>query len=437
MTLLRQIDDSCHGPKLSNVTSSKLRPSGQVPVSPAASERSDTAGRDITLTWWYTFLSIAGISVFLLVVAALVVSSLINRLEGSTWQVVVVLVLFLGSGVGSVYASWLMREGYGAGWPRRSVTLGILALPALSWVVTLFIPGAVFYGAIPLWITLSILLTLIPRAHRWSVTAAGLVLIALHGLVNPGASSFVDAGLFFGLIMYIVFVPSTFLVSGWLWHLIIRLDEARTMSSQLAVARERLRFASDLHDIQGHHLQVIALKAELAERLLAQPSEDHRTAAQEAIAEVRSLAEEAQTETRQLVRDLRVVSLTDELKNAKDVLEAADITTEVTTEADMNAIGTIEVSRLLGLAVREATTNILRHADATEVRIQLYTTQQALHLDIHNDGVSPSATKHSSTGLEGLRSRFRAAGGSIHTRQEADTFELQAVLPSPTREATT
>ena len=56
----------------------------------------------------------------------------------------------------------------------------------------------------------------------------------------------------------------------------------------------------------------------------------------------------------------------------------------------MDATGTIEVSRLLGLAVREATTNILRHADATEVRIQLYTTQQALHLDIHNDGVTPA-----------------------------------------------
>ena len=122
MTILSSSHDSCHGPKLSNVTSSKLRPSGQVPVSPAASEHPDTAGRDITLTWWYTFLSIAGISVFLLVVAALVVISLINRLDGSTWQVVVVLVLFLGSGVGSVYASWLMREGYGAGWPRRPVT---------------------------------------------------------------------------------------------------------------------------------------------------------------------------------------------------------------------------------------------------------------------------------------------------------------------------
>ncbi len=437
MTIFSSAHDSCHGPKLSNVTSSKLRPSGQVPVSPAASERPDTAGRDITLTWWYTFLSIAGISVFLLVVAALVVTSLINRLDGSTWQVVVVLVLFLGSSVGSVYASWLMREGYGAGWPRRSVTFGILALPALSWVVTLFIPGAVFYGAIPLWITLSILLALMPRSHRWGVTAAGLALIALHGLINPGAPSFVDGGLLFGLIMYILFVPSTFLVSGWLWHLITRLDEARTMSSQLAVARERLRFASDLHDIQGHHLQVIALKAELAERLLTAPSEEHRTAAQEAIAEVRSLAEEAQTETRQLVRDLRVVSLTEELQNAQGVLEAADITTDVTTEADMNATGTIEVSRLLGLAVREATTNILRHADATEVRIQLYTTQQALHLDIQNDGVTTSATKHPGSGLDGLRARYRSAGGDIHTRQEADTFELQAVLPSPTRESTT
>lgn len=97
------------------------------------------------------------------------------------------------------------------------------------------------------------------------------------------------------------------------------------------MARERLRFASDLHDIQGHHIQVIALKAELADRLLASNDDKHRQVAQAAIGEVRALAEEAQAETRQLVRDLRVVSLGEELDNAKDVLGAVGIL-DVTVE---------------------------------------------------------------------------------------------------------
>ena len=155
--------------------------------------------------------------------------------------------------------------------------------------------------------------------------------------------------------------PTTFLVSGWLWHLISRLDAARTVNSQLAVARERLRFASDLHDIQGHHLQVIALKAELAHRLLATQDPAQHRAAQESIAQVRALAEQAQSETRQLVRDLRVVSLPDELANAKDVLQAAGIDVDIHLDPKIEYNLTGDVTRLFGLAVREAATTILRH----------------------------------------------------------------------------
>lgn len=268
-----------------------LRPSGQLPVSPAT-DSIDSAGRDINITWWYTFLSIAGMSLFLLSIAALVSTSRITGQDGALWQVVMVLVLYIATGVTCVYTSWLLREGYGAGWPPPKVTAWLLAIPAATWIVTVFIPGATLYGATPLWITLSILLALVPRAHRLALMLAGLLLVVLHGLLNPGTREFISEGGFVGIALLVLLTPTTFLVSGWLWHLIIRLDEARTVSGQLAVARERLRFASDLHDIQGHHLQVIALKAELADRLLGTNNPTHHQAARDAITEVRAIAEE-------------------------------------------------------------------------------------------------------------------------------------------------
>lgn len=410
-----------------------------MPVSSAATDDAHPAGRDINITWWYTFLSIAGISVFLLAVAAFVVITLITILDGAAWQVIVVLGLFLANAVACVYATWLLRDGYGLGWPRRAVTSWLLAIPAVTWVVTLFIPGATLYGASPLWMMLSILLPLVRRPHRLGLVVIGLVLLTLHGLLNSGTAEFAQRDLLFSIIWLVLFPPTTFLVSGWLWDLIRRLDDARTVGSQLAVARERLRFASDLHDIQGHHLQVIALKAELSDRLLASGEPEQQRAAQAAIAEVRILAEQAQTETRQLVRNLRVVSLGDELDNAKGVLEAAGMTTEVIIEPPQIHSADTASNRLLGFAVREATTNILRHANARHVSIVLHDDGGgSLHLEICNDGATPPADlpgRIPGTGLDGLQHRLRAAGGHLSSGQQADTFWLKAFIPRTIEES--
>lgn len=405
-----------------------------MPVSTVDGEHPIPVGRDIRITWWYTFISIAGMSLFLLGLAALVCLSLIGAFNGASWHIVVVLSLFIASAISCVYASWLIREGYGSGWPRPSVTTALLAAPVTAWVATIFIPGATLYGAAPLWITLSVMLPLIPRRHRLAVTAIGIVLIAVHSVLSPGAP---EGRLLFSFVILIVMTPPAFLVSGWLWHLVTRLDDARTVSGQLAVTRERLRFASDLHDIQGHHLQVIALQAELADRLLSSDSPQHRTAAQQAISEVRSLAEQAQSETRQLVRDLRVVSLDDEVENARGVLEAAGITTDVTIEANATGARTAAANRLLGFAVREATTNILRHSRAQHVTIAL-TTKDHVHLDISNNGVEAHTTATVCTegsGLMSLRQRFQQAGGSLMTDSNRTTFQLRATLPTLVEES--
>src|SRR5690606_17627844 len=171
---------------------------------------------------------------------------------------------------------------------------------------------------------------------------------------------------------------AVFLLSAWWWDVVVRLDGARRDAGQLAVARERRRFASDLHDIQGHHLQVIALKAELAERL---PDRDPVTAREHGHEE-RRLARTALEETRAFVRDLRQASLEEELANAQDVLRAAGAATSLrAVEVEDAAART-----LFGLAVREAATNVLRHSEAATVTITLEHRAEETVLTVRNDG---------------------------------------------------
>jgi two-component system sensor histidine kinase DesK len=242
------------------------------------------------------------------------------------------------------------------------------------------------------------------------------------------------------LVFFIVFVPVVFLFSVWWWNIVVQLDVARRDAAQLAVARERLRFASDLHDIQGHHLQVIALKAELAERLMGAGQPD---AAAANIHEVRTIARTALEETRSLVRNLREVSLEEEIANAKDVLEASGATVAMRGVL----VEDLAVRTLLGLAVREGATNILRHAtSATKVSITLEDTDGGLRLAMVNDGVErpvgggaeapggPGAPgvgePASGTGLCGLNRRFASSGGAVTGRYDDGAFVLEARLPA-------
>ena len=114
----------------------------------------------------------------------------------------------------------------------------------------------------------------------------------------------------------------------WGWEVAARLERARRLSAELAVADERLRFAADLHDIQGHHLQVIALKSELAARLAR--TDPARAAAE--MEEVQRLAAKALDDTRAVVQGYRRTSLDEEIANATRVLAAAGIDARMKVE---------------------------------------------------------------------------------------------------------
>ncbi len=232
------------------------------------------------------------------------------------------------------------------------------------------------------------------------------------------------------VVIYGVLLPLMLISSLWLWRIVRRLDEARHLAAELAVTQERLRFAADLHDVQGHHLQVIALKAELVERTLA-AKPDY---AAEQVGEIRVIAKEALEETRSLVAGLREVELGDELENAREVLtlSGAECALEVSETP-----ASVEARRVLGFAVREATTNILRHSEATSATISLGPARGGFELVVVNDGIAtgpggaPDAGPdgRSGSGLAGLRARVSVLGGTLSAMPVRTSFELRLWLP--------
>jgi two-component system sensor histidine kinase DesK len=197
----------------------------------------------------------------------------------------------------------------------------------------------------------------------------------------------------------------------------------RDREAAAAVVRERLRFAAELHDIQGHSLQVIVLKSELAARLA---DRDVARAAAE-MREVETLARDALRDTRDVVHGYRAVSLTTEVGNAVRVLAAAGIDCRTTLAAgdDVPAFA----GRLLALVVREATTNILRYGTGGPADISLTAGPAGLRLTVGNS-TDPVTAPGPAGGLADLAARFEAAHGTLRYALTGSRFEVVADLPA-------
>src|SRR3984885_16353526 len=162
-----------------------------------------------------------------------------------------------------------------------------------------------------------------------------------------------------------------------------RLQLAQEEIEQLAKLAERERIARDLHDVLGHTLSVIVLKSELAGRLFSRNPE--RAAAE--IADVEQIARTALTEVREAIRGYRAEGLAAEIRRAQSVLDAAGVT--LVCAAQPPQLPPAEET-VLCLAVREAVTNIVRHAQATHCSMRFTTSNDGYHsLQITDDGALP------------------------------------------------
>lgn len=179
----------------------------------------------------------------------------------------------------------------------------------------------------------------------------------------------------------------------------LRAAEERT--AVLAVAAERERIGRDLHDILGHSLTAIVVKADLAERLIVR---DPQAAAGQ-VRELAGVARQALKDVRSTARGMQQVRLAGEIASARSVLGAAGF--EARVPAALPLLSDAD-SELLGYAVREAVTNVIRHSGGSVCTIEA--DRGGIRVSDDGNGINDPGT---GSGLDGLRTRVAAAGGAL------------------------
>jgi two-component system sensor histidine kinase DesK len=192
-----------------------------------------------------------------------------------------------------------------------------------------------------------------------------------------------------------------------------KLRDAQATIATLAAAEERARLARDLHDVLGHSLTVVAVKSELAGRLVER---DPKKAAAE-IKDIEQLARTALADLRAAVTSYREMNLDSELSAAKTALEAAGI--EAQFPADADAVDE-DLRPLFCWVLREGVTNVIRHSNAKRCWVEFESRQ----LRVRDDGTQSVPRGPSGNGLKGLTERATEAGATLSVARGSGGFSL-------------
>ncbi|MEI3865672.1 histidine kinase [Microbacterium sp. CCNWLW134] len=330
---------------------------------------------------------------------------------------------------GYLLALGVLRAWSLDGYPRHAIFA--LVFTAATWTAD-SLRGTTFIGFVPLALVGGMLLL---RTGRWRIWVGFFAI----GVAAIGASGFAfrpPTWILFASYVVVPFIGTLFVFGVILtceqaWLIARRLDRAKQIEADLAVARERVRFAGDLHDIQGHSLHVIKLKAALARKVMR--TDPDRADAE--LGEIRRIADETITATRSLAYAHHELNLVAELENAKRLCEAAGLSVEARFDGDPGSA----THPLLAQVLREATTNLLRHAHPTSVWI----TASPVAVEVANDGlgtgpddVPDDGAEMSLRGLARLRARVENVDGTLEITRTPERFIVAARIPADSTERT-
>ncbi len=209
------------------------------------------------------------------------------------------------------------------------------------------------------------------------------------------------------IIVFVVVIGAAGIIDGERRRTQARLRRADEEIERLATIAERERIARDLHDLLGQTLSVVVLKSELAGRLVR--SDPDR--AEQEVREVEQTARTALAEVRSAVAGYRAKGLGGELVNARRALSAAGVDLQATIDLPVLPA---EYEAALALGLREAVTNVVRHANAHHTTIHAVATRDEVTLEVRDDGRGTSGPDGS--GLAGMRERIAALGGHVTRR---------------------
>ncbi|MFF5160937.1 sensor histidine kinase [Streptomyces sp. NPDC000348] len=208
-----------------------------------------------------------------------------------------------------------------------------------------------------------------------------------------------------------------------------RLRQHREDFARAAVQNEQSRFARDLHDLLGHTLSALTMRAELLHRTFQ--SRPELAAAQ--TDQLLRTARQSMAEIRMAVRGYRELPLFSEVRAAASLLDAVgiDVTLRVTALPSRGEVGTA-----LAAVLRESVTNMLRHSDVTRCAVLLTDGPGSVRLEVINDGATRAGRRapyEGGSGLGNLTQRLAALGGTLESRLAPNgTFRLVAVVPAAT-----
>ncbi|WP_310964149.1 sensor histidine kinase [Nocardioides terrisoli] len=295
-------------------------------------------------------------------------------------------------------------RAYLAPWPGAGVVLVEVVL-AVVMCVTIGQSGT----TASVYIAVTAVMCL-PTRWAWLVAVVDGFGAYLASILVPGWDE--DSGILFG----------TLVAALAIWGISqainrnIEVLAVREENAQLALEDERNRFARDLHDILGHSLTVITVKAELANRLFEVDADRARAE----LADLERLSRDALADVRRAVGGYRDLTLPGELARARSALSAAEIEAELPNSTDDVPSDRRE---LFAWAVREGITNVIRHSRASRCQVRL----SADRVEIIDDGCG-SAGGTPGHGLVGLRERAAKLGGTVLTESRDSGFALTVVV---------
>jgi len=319
-----------------------------------------------------------------------------------------------------VYLAYYLAVGlaYPQGWETRAATVAVTVSAA-----ALYFAGYWLRGSRRLWVVVAFMA--LGTACCPENAGASVFFVYAASFVGKAVEA-PKAYWFLGGLLATIGVEAWLLrLSPWVWasgllfsgivgplvihevqrkRLAAKLLRAQEEVEQLAATAERERIARDLHDLLGHTLSLIVLKSELASRLAVK---DPARAIQE-IGDVERISREALTQVRAAVRGYRSAGIEAEVRESLRTLEAAGIRTEAAVAPAK--LGAAQES-VVALAMREAVTNVLRHAHATVCRLSLSQQGNWCELEIADNGRGGEHPEGS--GLSGMRQRVEALGGAL------------------------
>lgn len=317
------------------------------------------------------------------------IMSILRSGHSTAWQVVGIVIVAVYA---VVYLHGLIRLDHELT-DRQAARLGAAHLVVMGVLMAALMPliGIEAFGTLTFIVALGVLTQ--PLRVGAGICCAAVALCLVVGVISGD----IGMGLLFAGICSLVSVAV----------LMVRVVEERRiehgrMAEEQVLSDERDRVARDVHDVLGHSLTVVTLKAELAERLVDRDPER----AKAELAQIRSMTRQSLAEIRATVAGLRVARLIDELDHAHVALQGADIEAHLPEDPEV-----VDPRHRIVLAwsLRELVTNVVRHSNADRCTV----TWGADWLVVSDDGVGIDPTSKDGNGIRGLRERVSRAGGTV------------------------